>query len=59
VQEDGGRKCSMPLGGKSTANKVLGLWGGRACPMGLFKQSGVAKKGRSAASEEGGEEEVW
>jgi len=37
---------------------MLGMWGGRACPMGLSKQSGVAKKGRSAASEEGREEEV-
>jgi len=35
------------------------MWGGWACPIGLPKQNGTAKKGRSAVCKEDREEKVW
>ena len=45
---------------KSAARKkMLGMWGGRALPMGMPKESGAPRKGKGAARRErGGEKEM-
>jgi len=35
------------------------MWESGTCPMGLFKQSGIAKEGRSTAHAKGRKEKVW
>ena len=51
-----GKECGVPDQGKYAAGKkVLGMWQGRALPLGMSKKGGMPNQGRSAAK--GGKED--